>query len=115
MAPDYPDKRFVIYDSDIDYSAADLTNVYSTTFKQNEASFLAGALGARMTSLEGDDHVNPEKVIGFVAGGDNVIINDFFWVILRGVNMVIQMPVCLFPISETFPMQLKARKWVYLR
>ena len=69
VAPDYPDKRFVIYDSDIDYSAADLTNVYSTTFKQNEASFLAGALGARMTSLEGDDHVNPEKVIGFVAGG----------------------------------------------
>ena len=23
VAPDYPDKRFVIYDSDIDYSAAD--------------------------------------------------------------------------------------------
>ena len=84
VAPDYPDKRFVIYDSDIDYSAADLTNVYSTTFKQNEASFLAGALGARMTSLEGDDHVNPEKVIGFVAGGDNVIINDFLLGYIEG-------------------------------
>ncbi len=47
VAPDYPDKRFVIYDSDIDYSAGDLTNVYSTTFKQNEASFLAGAWDQR--------------------------------------------------------------------
>lgn len=84
VAPDYPEKNFIIYDSDIDYSAADLSNVYSTTFKQNEASFLAGALGAKMTSIEGDSHVNPEKVIGFVAGGDNVIINDFLLGYIEG-------------------------------
>ena len=58
VAPEYPEKKFIIYDSDIDYSVADLSNVYSTTFKQNEASFLAGALAAKMTSLSGDGHIN---------------------------------------------------------
>lgn len=84
VAPEYPDKKFIIYDSDIDYSVADLSNVYSTTFKQNEASFLAGALGAKMTSLSGDDHVNEEKVIGFIAGSENVIINDFLLGYIEG-------------------------------
>ncbi len=37
-----------------------------------------------MTSLEGDSHVNSEKVIGFVAGGDNVIINDFLLGYIEG-------------------------------
>lgn len=84
VAPEYPDKKFIIYDSDIDYSVADLSNVYSTTFKQNEASFLAGALGAKMTSVSEDNHVNDEKVIGFVAGSENVIINDFLLGYIEG-------------------------------
>ena len=84
VAPEYPDKKFIIYDSDIDYSVADLSNVYFTTFKQNEASFLAGALGAKMTSVSEDNHVNDEKVIGFVAGSENVIINDFLLGYIEG-------------------------------
>ncbi|MEY8339197.1 BMP family ABC transporter substrate-binding protein [Lachnospiraceae bacterium 62-35] len=84
VAPDYPDKKFVIYDSSIDYSVADLSNVYSVTFKQNEATFLAGALSAKMTTLADDGMVNDQNIIGYVAGGENVIINDFLLGYIEG-------------------------------
>lgn len=83
VAPEYPDKKFVIYDSDIDFTAGDLSNVYAVTFKQNEASFLAGALGSKLTASEAD-RANEDKVIGFIAGGENVIINDFLLGYIEG-------------------------------
>lgn len=83
VAPEYPDKKFVIYDSDIDFTAGDLSNVYAVTFKQNEASFLAGALGSKLTASE-VDRANEDKVIGFIAGGENVIINDFLLGYIEG-------------------------------
>lgn len=43
LAPDYPDKKFILIDNVVDYQAGDLSNVYCATFKQNEGSFLAGA------------------------------------------------------------------------
>ena len=76
VAPNYPDKKYIVYDADIDFTKPGLSNVYSTSYKQNEASFIAGAAAAKVTS-SGIDNTNPEKVIGFIAGGENTIINDF--------------------------------------
>ena len=46
VAPMYPDVKYIIFDTDMDYSTGKLGNVNSITYKQNEGSFLAGALAA---------------------------------------------------------------------
>lgn len=68
VAPKYPDKKFIIYDMAVDYTACECDNVYSITYKQNEGSYLAG-LYAGMMSETG--------MIGAVGGQDIPVINDF--------------------------------------
>jgi len=46
IAPMYPEKKYIIFDTSVDYENFDLGNVYSINYKQNEGSFLAGALAA---------------------------------------------------------------------
>ena len=76
LAPKYPDKKFIIYDTSVDYSKGNLNNVYSILYKQNEGSFLVGALAALITTSN-LEYANPEKVIGFLGGMDIPVINDF--------------------------------------
>lgn len=79
VAPDYPDKKYIVYDAEVDYSSGDYSNVYSITYKQNEASFLAGAASAL---------VSKTNVFGFVGGMDNVTINDFLVGLIAGAQYV---------------------------
>jgi len=75
VAPQFPDKKYIIFDSSVQYNKYDLKNVYSVTFKQNEASYLAGALGAMIAS---DSSLsNGKKIISAVAAMDIPVINDF--------------------------------------
>jgi basic membrane protein A len=76
VAPKYPDKKFIIYDVSVDYSACECDNVYSVLYKQNEGSYLAGLYAGLMTqaSLEG---MNPDPIVGVVGGQDIPVINDF--------------------------------------
>lgn len=68
VAPDFPDKKYIIFDASVDYTTGDLSNVYSITYKQNEASFLAGIMAASMSET---------GVLGFLGGMDGPVINDF--------------------------------------
>jgi basic membrane protein A and related proteins len=68
VAPQYPDKYFIIYDVSVDYTKADLSNVYSVTYKQNEGSYLAGVFVGLMSET---------GVVGVVGGQDIPVINDF--------------------------------------
>jgi basic membrane protein A len=68
VAPQYPDKFFIIYDVSVDYTKADLSNVYSVTYKQNEGSYLAGVYVGLMSKT---------GVVGVVGGQDIPVINDF--------------------------------------
>lgn len=68
LAPQYPDKYFIIYDVSVDYSKADLSNVYSVTYKQNEGSYLAGVYVGLMSE---------SGIVGVVGGQDIPVINDF--------------------------------------
>jgi len=77
VAPQYPDKKYIIFDSAVDYSKGGLDNVYSITFKQNEASYLSGALAALVASNSDIPHSNGKKLISAVAGMDIPVINDF--------------------------------------
>lgn len=76
VAPWNPDKRFIIFDTEVNYELGNLDNVYSIVYKQNEGSFLAGALAALVTTSD-MPLANPEKIIGFLGGVDIPVINDF--------------------------------------
>lgn len=84
VAPQYPDKKYIIFDSAVDYSKGDLNNVYSITFKQNEASYLAGALAALISSGTELPNSNGKKLISAVAGMDIPVINDFLAGYIQG-------------------------------
>ncbi|WP_212695745.1 BMP family ABC transporter substrate-binding protein [Vallitalea pronyensis] len=76
VALEYPDKKYVIFDSAVDYTADDYSNVYSINFKQNEGAFIAGVLASRVTT-SGMERTNEDKKIGFLGGMDIPVINDF--------------------------------------
>lgn len=76
LAPQYPDKSFVIFDSNVEYDSGCCDNVYSILYKQNEGSYLAGVYAAAMTTQEMDG-INPDPVIGSIGGQEIPVILDF--------------------------------------
>ncbi len=86
VAAEYPDKRFIIFDTSVDYSLG-LENVYSIMYKQNEASFVAGAMAASITNSD-MPLANSDKVVGFLGGMDIPVINDFLVGFIEGVQYV---------------------------
>ncbi len=78
IAPQYPDNKYIIFDSNVDYSAGDCDNVYSISFKQNEASYLAGALAAMLAEQEG------KGIISAVGAMEIPVINDFIVGYIQG-------------------------------
>ena len=87
-AEQYPDKKYLIYDTDVNYDEYNLENVYSMTYKQNEAGFLAGTLAALVTTSD-MELANEEKVIGFVGARDtSAVINDFLVGYIEGAQFI---------------------------
>ncbi|AEH51289.1 BMP family ABC transporter substrate-binding protein [Pseudothermotoga thermarum] len=87
IAPRYPKKRYIIFDTSVDYSKKGLNNVYSILYKQNEGSFLVGALAALITT-SGMPKTNPEPIIGFLGGMDIPVINDFLVGYIEGARYI---------------------------
>lgn len=79
VAPDYPDKKYIVYDASLDYEGGKNPNTYSVLYKQNEAAYLAGAASAM---------VSKTNMFGFVGGMDNVTINDFLVGLIAGSHYV---------------------------
>jgi len=86
VAKDHPAKRYVIFDTAVDYSLG-LTNVYSILYSQNEASFLAGAMATYITESS-MPLANKQKIIGFLGGMDIPVINDFLVGYIQGAQYV---------------------------
>ena len=63
IAPKYPDTSFVLIDS-----VSDVPNIYNVTFKEDEGSYLLGALAAMKTK---------SNVVGFIGGMDTPLIQKF--------------------------------------
>lgn len=84
----YPDKKYIIFDCDIDRSVADKGNVMGISYKSNEGAYLAGVLAAKMLD-SGDAKIDSSKrVLGFVGSMDSAGINDFLVGYLEGVKSV---------------------------
>ena len=65
VAPEYPDKKFIWIDN---ATGAPVANVLNITYAQNEGSFLAGYVAAKLSET---------GVIGAMGGMDDATINDF--------------------------------------
>lgn len=87
IAPMHPEKKYFIFDTSVDYSKPGLKNVYSILYKQNEGSFLVGALAALITT-SGMPKTNPEPIIGFLGGMDIPVINDFLVGYIEGAKYI---------------------------
>ena len=79
VAPEYPDQKFIVYDTSMDYSQGGFQNVYSIEYKQNDGSFLAGVLAASLSE---------NGQIGFIGGMDNTVIYDFLVGYIQGAKTV---------------------------
>ena len=82
VAPEYPDKKFWVYDAPPDYSGEvgcsnKCENVYSVTFKQNEGSYLVGYLLQKTIASGTLPNATGLKKVGVVGGQDIPVINDF--------------------------------------
>jgi basic membrane protein A len=84
VAPNYPDQKYILFDGEV----PGLDNVLSILYRQNEGSFLAGALAALMTKAE-TPLTNPnDKLIGFLGGTDSPVINDFLVGYIQGAKYI---------------------------
>ena len=86
-APMYPEKKYIIFDTTVNYDNGDFSNVYSIEYKQNEASYVAGALAAKVTT-SAMPLANAQKTIGFLGGMDIPVINDFLIGYIEGAQYV---------------------------
>ena len=67
VAEMYPEQKFIMYDTTLK-DEEKLANIYSMSYKQNEASYLGGVLAAAMSET---------GKIGFLGGSEHPVISDF--------------------------------------
>jgi basic membrane protein A len=72
-----------MFDTQVDFAKTGLKNAYSQSYKDNESSFLAGVTAAKFTT-GGYGNTNDKKIIGFIAGVEIPIINDFLVGFIEG-------------------------------
>lgn len=63
VAGQFPEQKFAIVDMVVDQP-----NIASYVYKEHERGFLMGVIAALMTTKEGDEHINAEKVVGVIGG-----------------------------------------------
>lgn len=79
VAEEYPDKKYIVYDSSVDFEGGKNSNVYTIEYKQNEGSFLAGAAAAELSE---------SGILGYIGGLDIPVINDFLVGYIAGAQHV---------------------------
>lgn len=97
VAPDYPNTQFSIVNI-----VVDKPNIVSILFKEQEGSFLAGALAAMVTSMPNNPKVNPEKVIGAIGGTQSDGIDKFLVGYEEGAHFIDPDVKVLKAYSESF-------------
>src|SRR6056297_3412921 len=86
----YPENSYILYDARVDFSQGDLNNILAISYKQNEGSFLAGALAALVSQSESLEYSKDSQTIGVLGGVDSPIVNDFIVGYIKGAQYVIK-------------------------
>lgn len=84
IAPNFPNQKFILFDTSIN---DENLNVYAMSYRQNEASYLAGVLAAMVTNSD-MKYANPDSKIGFIGGSEGPIISDFLVGYVEGAKSV---------------------------
>ncbi len=105
VAPDYPNTTFAILNIAVEGS-----NVVSVIFKEHEASFLAGALAVMVTTMEGNELVNPEAIIGAIGGTQSPGIDKFIVGYTEGAQYINKDVKVLSAYSNSFGDPAKGRE-----
>jgi basic membrane protein A len=88
VAPQYPDKKYILFDASVDFTKFDLKNVYAMLYKANESSYLSGMAAAFMENSK-NQGISGKGVVGFVGGMDNSPgIQDFLVGFIEGAKAV---------------------------
>lgn len=88
VATQYPDKKWIMFDSDLDFAKGDMDHIYAMGYKASQSGYLAGMVAAYLTSSD-NEGINEEKVIGFIGGMDNnPVVNDFLIGYVEGAKAV---------------------------
>ncbi len=89
-AQEFPDQKFIFFDETFnEFDTGNFNNIYNVLYKQNEVSFLVGAAAAMMTTDENLPMIDPSnKMIGFLGGMENSIIQDFLVGYIQGAKHV---------------------------
>jgi basic membrane protein A len=83
LAPEYPEKKFWLFDAPADYAGANggcsnkCSNVYSVQFKQNEGGYLAGYLSAQAVDEKLLPGVETRRKVGVIGAAEIPVIKDF--------------------------------------
>lgn len=85
VSQEFPDQKYLLFDTEIDKDK--YPNVYAISYKQNEGSFVAGALAALVTTSS-MENTNEEKLIGFIGGDKHPIISDFLVGYIEGAQSI---------------------------
>ena len=88
VAAEFPKQKFIVYDTELDYTNGAFANCSSYVCMQNEGSFLAGAMATYLTQETGIDTINKEKTIGYIGGVENTSIMDFLVGYIQGMQYV---------------------------
>ncbi len=73
VAPEFPEVEYIYVDNNVEGH----DNITSIVYKENEGSYLAGALAAMMTTETDVPNITAEKTIGMVGGMDIPVIRNF--------------------------------------
>jgi len=73
----HPTKKFIIFDTAVDYTKCKCANVYSLLYAQNESSYLGGLYAAAELKLGKLPNANGKLIIGTIGGLDIPVIEDF--------------------------------------
>ncbi len=85
----HPSKKFIIFDTAVDYTKCKCANVYSILYKQNEGSYLAGVYAAAMLKDGKLANLQGKKTIGAVGGLPLPVIDDFIAGYKQGAKSVL--------------------------
>jgi basic membrane protein A len=79
IAPQYPDKKFWMFDAGPDYAGCSnkCENVYTVLFRQNEGSYLLGVAIGNLLKAGTLAGAEGKTKVGIVGGTDSPVINDF--------------------------------------
>lgn len=101
VAREYPEQKFISYDTELTFADGGLENCYSVMARQNEAAFLGGAVAAKFTQ---------SGSVGFVGGGENTAVNDFLVGYIQGATYAVPDTKVLVSYVGNFTDSAKAKE-----